>query len=153
MYEFNRIKKNPFEQKTANSKIFWGQKLTLWFTFWPQKLTLWFGFWTQKLTLWARETISSKTPCSAPVSKTPCSAPVSKIPCSVPVSKTPCSVPASKTLCKSMAKLNYKVQKEVATVGANSPGSQITNKRPLQCFRLIADTWKDYHMADLALVY
>jgi hypothetical protein len=55
-------------------------------------------------------------------------------------------------MAKSMAKLHYEVQKEVATVGAISPGGQITNKRLLQDFRLVADTWKDYHMAALALV-
>jgi hypothetical protein len=41
MYKFNRNKKNPFEQKLANFKIFRGQKLTSWFSSWPQKLTLW----------------------------------------------------------------------------------------------------------------
>ena len=29
MYEFNRNKKNPFEQKLANFKIFWAQKLNI----------------------------------------------------------------------------------------------------------------------------
>ena len=30
MYEFNRNKKNPFEQNLAHFKVFWIQKLTLW---------------------------------------------------------------------------------------------------------------------------
>ena len=46
--EFNRNKKNPFEQKFFYFMNFWAQKLTLWFSFWTQKLTLWFSFWPQK---------------------------------------------------------------------------------------------------------
>jgi hypothetical protein len=41
MYELNRSKKNPFEQKLAHLKIFPDQKLTYWVSFWAQKLTLW----------------------------------------------------------------------------------------------------------------
>jgi hypothetical protein len=30
IYDFNRKKKNPSEQKLAHFKVFWAQKLTLW---------------------------------------------------------------------------------------------------------------------------
>ena len=47
MYEFNRNKKNLFEQKLAHFTVFW-----------IQKLTECVSFWAQKLTLWAKDTIS-----------------------------------------------------------------------------------------------
>ena len=52
MYKFNRNKKNPFEQKLANFKVFYSQKLI------SQKLTECVNFWAKKLTLWERDTIS-----------------------------------------------------------------------------------------------
>jgi hypothetical protein len=59
MYEFNRNKKNPFEQKLdPEIEYFCGKKLTLWFSFWPHKLTL-----------WARKTISVKNIVTPEVSK------------------------------------------------------------------------------------
>ena len=51
-YKFNRNKKNQLEQRLANSKVFYSQKLI------SQKLTECVSFWAQKLTLWARDTIS-----------------------------------------------------------------------------------------------
>jgi hypothetical protein len=57
MYEFNRNKKSPFEQKLAHFLIIGAQKVT-WATFWAQKLTEYVSFWAQKLILWVRDTIS-----------------------------------------------------------------------------------------------
>jgi hypothetical protein len=38
MCEFNRNKKNPFQQKLAHFEVFWSQKLTACVSFWAQKL-------------------------------------------------------------------------------------------------------------------
>jgi hypothetical protein len=53
MYEFNRNKKNQFENILAHFKIFWIQKLTLRVSFQAQKLRECVSLWAQKLTLWA----------------------------------------------------------------------------------------------------
>ena len=58
VYEFNRNKKNPFEHKLANFKVFWARKLIYWVSLWAQKLTECVSFWAQKMTLGARDAIS-----------------------------------------------------------------------------------------------
>ena len=50
-------------------------------------------------------------------------------------------------------KLNYKVNKEEATIAANSPSGQLLNQRlPKKCVKQVKHTSRNFRMADLALL-